>query len=115
LENGADALLTKPIDFNSLRGEIDTRIDQAAWPRMLHESGSGPSQQATRRYSLVAVSTPWWLRWARNPPFLSVFQLAANMGTSVEMLDDFYGKKRVRDPKTATELTKGSEAANVRL
>ena len=30
LENGADALLTKPIDFASLRGEIDTRIDRAA-------------------------------------------------------------------------------------
>jgi integrase len=35
-----------------------------------------------------------------------VFQLAANMGTSVEMLEDFYGKKRMRDPKMATELTK---------
>jgi hypothetical protein len=30
----------------------------------------------------------------------------ANMGTSVEMLEDFYGKKRMRDPKMATELTK---------
>jgi CheY-like chemotaxis protein len=30
LENGADALLTKPIDFTSLRGEIDTRVGQAA-------------------------------------------------------------------------------------
>ena len=30
LESGADALLTKPIDFISLRGEIDTRIDRAA-------------------------------------------------------------------------------------
>ncbi len=30
LENGADALLTKPIDFVSLRGEIDTRVDRAA-------------------------------------------------------------------------------------
>jgi hypothetical protein len=30
---------------------------------------------------------------------VSVFQLAANMATSVEMLDDFYGKKLVRDPK----------------
>jgi integrase len=36
----------------------------------------------------------------------SVFQLAANMGTSVEMLEDFYGKKRMRDPKMATEVTK---------
>jgi hypothetical protein len=37
---------------------------------------------------------------------VSVFQLAANMGTSVEMLEDFYGKKRMRDPKMATEVTK---------
>ena len=36
---------------------------------------------------------------------VSVFQLAANMGTSVEMLEDFYGKKRMRDPKMATEVT----------
>jgi hypothetical protein len=39
---------------------------------------------------------------------VSVFQLAANMGTSVEMIENFYGKKRVRDPKMATEITKGS-------
>jgi integrase len=38
-----------------------------------------------------------------------VFQLAANMGTSVEMLEEFYGKKRMRDPKTATEVTKFRE------
>jgi len=30
LESGADALLTKPIDFEALRNEIDTRIAQAA-------------------------------------------------------------------------------------
>jgi len=30
LENGADALLTKPIDFAALRGEIDARIERAA-------------------------------------------------------------------------------------
>jgi hypothetical protein len=28
------------------------------------------------------------------------------MGTSVEMIEDFYGKKRMRDPKIATEVTK---------
>jgi hypothetical protein len=32
------------------------------------------------------------------------------MGTSVEMIENFYGKKRVRDPKMATEITKGSRA-----
>ena len=30
LESGADALFTKPIDFASLRGEIDTRVERAA-------------------------------------------------------------------------------------
>ena len=30
LENGAEALLTKPIDFNSLRDEIDNRVERAA-------------------------------------------------------------------------------------
>src|SRR5262249_41516653 len=30
LENGADALLTKPIDFVALRSEIDTRLQRAA-------------------------------------------------------------------------------------
>jgi len=30
LENGAEGLLTKPIDFEALRKEIDTRIERAA-------------------------------------------------------------------------------------
>jgi len=30
LENGAEAPLTKPIDFGRLRGEIDMRVERAA-------------------------------------------------------------------------------------
>jgi DNA-binding response OmpR family regulator len=30
LEAGAEALFTKPIDFEMLRGEIDTRVERAA-------------------------------------------------------------------------------------
>ena len=30
LENGAEALFTKPIDFATLRSEIDTRVERAA-------------------------------------------------------------------------------------
>ncbi len=30
LENGAEALLTKPIDFGALRSEIDMRVESAA-------------------------------------------------------------------------------------
>jgi len=31
LESGAEALLTKPIDFGALRSEIDTRVERAAY------------------------------------------------------------------------------------
>jgi len=30
LENGAEALLTKPIDFGTLRNEIDMRVERTA-------------------------------------------------------------------------------------
>ena len=30
LENGAEAILTKPIDFETLRSEIDSRVERAA-------------------------------------------------------------------------------------
>jgi CheY-like chemotaxis protein len=30
LEGGAEALLTKPVDFGALRSEIDTRVERAA-------------------------------------------------------------------------------------
>lgn len=40
---------------------------------------------------------------------VSVFQLAANMGTSVGMIENIYGKKRMRDPKLAIEVTKFRE------
>jgi DNA-binding response OmpR family regulator len=30
LDGGAEALLTKPIDFGVLRGEIDERVERAA-------------------------------------------------------------------------------------
>jgi integrase len=40
---------------------------------------------------------------------VSVYQLAVNTGTSVEMIEDFYGKKKVRDPRNVTEITKTSK------
>jgi integrase len=37
---------------------------------------------------------------------VSVYQLAANMGTSVDMIEMYYGKKRTADPKNVSEITK---------
>lgn len=39
---------------------------------------------------------------------VSVYQLAANMGTSVAMIEKYYGKKRTSDPLNVTEITKMS-------
>lgn len=38
LENGAEALLTKPIDFGSLRIEIDSRVERASFEFPEHYS-----------------------------------------------------------------------------
>lgn len=51
--------------------------------------------------------TPYSLRHTyatmRLSEGVSVLQLAANMGTSVEMLDDFYGKKAGSRPEDGDE------------
>ncbi len=39
---------------------------------------------------------------------VSIFQLSANMGTSVEMIETYYGKKRTTTAKAATEITRMS-------
>ena len=58
LENGAEALLTKPIDFGTLRSEIDTRMERT---RKLsefaatHESGFGPFRRLLGRNTMSEV------------------------------------------------------------
>jgi integrase len=37
---------------------------------------------------------------------VNIFNLAKNAGTSVDQIERFYGKKRMRDPNVATEVRK---------
>ena len=53
LENGAEALLTKPIDFVTLRREIDMRVERAAGAR-----GPRCSRLRTGSKSSACPSTP---------------------------------------------------------
>ena len=46
LENGAEALLTKPIDFAALRGEIDARLGHGG---MTRKSSSSTTSRTSRR------------------------------------------------------------------
>ena len=39
---------------------------------------------------------------------VNIYQLSNNIGSSVEMIENFYGKKRNKDPLNVTELTKSS-------
>jgi integrase len=71
--------------------------------RALKEAGVLFASDGKKRVPYSLRHTYATMRLAEG---VSIFQLAANMGTSVEMLEDFYGKKRMRDPKTATEVTK---------
>lgn len=76
--------------------------------RVLQEAGVLFGSDGKRRVPYSLRHTYATMRISEG---VNVFQLAANMGTSVEMIDDFYGKKRVRDPKMATEITKRSSIA----
>lgn len=71
--------------------------------RLLKEAGVLYGSDGKRRVPYSLRHTYATMRISEG---VSVFQLAANMGTSVEMIEEFYGKKRVRDPKMATEITK---------
>jgi integrase len=71
--------------------------------RVLKEAGVLFGSDGKRRVPYSLRHTYATMRISEG---VNIFQLAANMGTSVEMIDDFYGKKRMRDPKMATEVTK---------
>jgi integrase len=70
--------------------------------RVLKEAGVLFGSDGKRRVPYSLRHTYATMRISEG---VNIFQLAANMGTSVEMIDDFYGKQRMRDPKNATEVT----------
>ena len=76
---------------------------KGGFQRALKEAGVLFASDGNKRVPYSLRHTYATMRLAEG---VSVFQLAANMGTSVEMLEEFYGKKRMRDPRMATELTK---------
>jgi len=76
---------------------------KGGFQRVLREAGILFASDGKKRVPYSLRHTYATMRIAEG---VNVFQLAANMGTSVEMLEDFYGKKRMRDPKMATEVTR---------
>jgi hypothetical protein len=60
--------------------------------------------KAIRRAPLVEFQTD-----IQSEGHVNIFNLAKNAGTSVDQIERFYGKKRMRDPNMATEVTKVRE------
>jgi integrase len=85
------------------RGGVPIGSFKVGFNRVLKEAGVLFGSDGKRRVPYSLRHTYATMRISEG---VNIFQLAANMGTSVEMIDDFYGKKRMRDPKMATELTK---------
>ena len=83
---------------------------KGGFQRALREAGVLFASDGKKRVPYSLRHTYATMRLAEG---VSVFQLAANMGTSVEMLEDFYGKKRMRDPKMATEVTKNRSRVSI--
>ena len=44
-----------------------------------------------------------------------IYQLAMNMGTSVEMIENFYGHSRSRDSRVASTVTKGNQTSGSKV
>ncbi len=76
---------------------------KGGFQKVLKEAGVLFASDGKKRVPYSLRHTYATMRLAEG---VSVFQLAANMGTSVEMIEKFYGKKRMRDPRMATEITK---------
>ena len=43
---------------------------------------------------------------------VSIYQLSSNVGTSIEMIENYYGHLRNRDPNVVSEITKTSFTDN---
>ena len=41
-----------------------------------------------------------------------IYQLAINMGTSVEIIEDYYGHSRTSDSVFASKVTKGNQTSS---
>ncbi len=80
--------------INSLRKSFNTLMDN---------SGLAYNNKGQRR---VIYSLRHTYATMRLQEGVSIFQLASNMGTSVEMIERYYGKKRTTTAKAATEITK---------
>lgn len=96
--------LTEPILINNKTNKPIGSF-KGSWETLMKGSGLLFDKDGNKRvpYSLRHTYVTMRLREGVN-----IYQLSNNIGSSVEMIENFYGKKRNKDPLNVSELTKTS-------
>ena len=107
-ELGKDPQLTEYVFINNLTNKPITSF-KGSWNSIMKGSGLQYDKDGNKRvpYSLRHTYVTMRLRKGVN-----IYQLSNNIGSSVEMIENFYGKKRNKDPLNVSELTKSSTNKN---
>ena len=107
-ELGKDPQLTEYVFINNLTNKPITSF-KGSWNSIMKGSGLQYDKDGNKRvpYSLRHTYVTMRLREGVN-----IYQLSNNIGSSVEMIENFYGKKRNKDPLNVSELTKSSTNKN---
>jgi integrase len=103
-ELGKEPELTEPILINDRTGKPIGSF-KGSWETLMKQTNLLIDKDGNRRvpYSLRHTYVTMRLREGVN-----IYQLSNNIGSSVEMIESFYGKKRNKDPKNVSEITKTS-------
>ena len=84
---------------------------RGSFTRLMKDSGLWLSQDGDRRSPYSLRHTYATMRINEVP----VYQLAVNMGTSVEMIEQYYGHSRTSDSVFASTVTKGNQQGSSKV
>ena len=88
-----------------------TNSYKGSFTRLLKDSGLWIAQDGQRRSPYSLRHTYATMRINEVP----IYQLAINMGTSVEMIEDYYGHSRTSDSVFASTVTKGNQQGSSKV
>ena len=88
-----------------------TNSFKGSFTRLMKDSGLWIAQDGQRRSPYSLRHTYATMRINEVP----IYQLAINMGTSVEMIEDYYGHSRTSDSVFASTVTKGNQQGSSKV
>jgi integrase len=100
-ELGKEPPRTEPVFCN--RDGKPIQSFKKGFERVLSECGILYQEDGKKRVPYSLRHTYATMRITEG---VNVYQLASNMGTSIDMIEMYYGKKRTSDPMNVTEITK---------